>query len=266
MFSFFHTYSPDPIVFTIGSFGIHWYGLLLGCSAILGYVLVSKLAPRFALSAEQATDVYVSLFVGGLVGARIYHVLLALPEYAAHPASIIAIWEGGLAIHGGVIGGAAVLWYYARKYHTSFVTYADLFVLPLLLGQAIGRWGNYFNQELFGAPTARAWGIFIDQAHRPLSYIEYRFFHPTFLYESLWNIVSFGILLLILRARKRQPGTLLWAYVALYSVGRFAMEFIRIDTPPVVFGVRFPMLLSGVLFLCAMGMILKTLTANHKQK
>jgi len=263
---FLRSYIPHPVAFSIGPFDVHWYGLLLGCAALLGYVIVSRLSPRFMIEKTRATDIYVSLFVGGLVGARLYHVLLQLPLYLARPFSILEIWNGGLAIHGGVIGGGLVLWYYARRYRMSFWSFADLYAIPLMIGQAIGRWGNYFNQELFGRPTDLPWGIAIQQQYRPAAHAASPYFHPAFLYESAWNVIGAGLLLLLLLCVKKRPrGLLVWSYAAWYSLGRAMMEFVRIDTPPLLFGVRIPLVVSVVLLVASCAMIVRLFTAPVRE-
>ncbi len=255
MLNFFHTYNPEPILITVGSISIHWYGLILALAILLGYGLAIKLAKQRQLDPELIAAAYSNLIIWGLVGARVYHVLGDWLYYAQNPAKIIAVWEGGLAIHGGLAAGVLTLYYYARKHQASFWALADLFSLPLILGQALGRWGNYFNQELFGYPTNLPWGIPIAIQNRPADFINYNYFHPTFLYESLWDFLVLGVLYYFWRKKITTPnrdGLVFWLYISLYSLGRFLVEALRINQTPMVLGYRWPAVVS--LGLMAIGL------------
>jgi phosphatidylglycerol:prolipoprotein diacylglycerol transferase len=171
------------------------------------------------------------MVLSALVGARLYYVVFNLDYYSAHPEKIFAIWEGGLAIHGGLIAGAIATVLYCRSRHLSIPVTMDIFVPGVAIGQAIGRWGNFFNQEAFGVPTDLPWKLYIDPYHRPPQLKAFEYFHPTFLYESLWNLLVFCVLWFVLRKRlERRPGALTLCYLGLYSVGRFFVEGLRIDS------------------------------------
>lgn len=262
MLIFLHTFTPHPVLLTVGSISIHWYGLILASGILLGYGLAVRLARERNFDSELITEIYTSLIIWGLLGARLYHVLGDWFYYAQNPAKIIAVWEGGLAIHGAIIAGAATLYYYTKKQRLSFWSLADLFSLPLILGQALGRWGNYFNQELFGRPTSLAWGIPIDLANRPLDYVNSVYFHPTFLYESLWDFLALGALYYLWRKKMTTPnpslvkegrlnGLVFWAYLGLYALGRGGVELLRVNPTPIIFGARLPFLVSAVLALAS---------------
>lgn len=178
-----------------------------------------------------------------VIGARLYHVLTPSPSMAAlgihsaldyfrSPMQLINIRSGGLGIFGGIIGGAIGLYIYARRQDLSAVRWADIGVIGVALGQAIGRWGNFFNQELYGTPTNLPWAVRIDEIHRLDSYIDVSRFHPAFLYESLWNFLAFIILLRLARHKRRSlfPGDLMALYLVFYSVGRILMELVRLDS------------------------------------
>jgi len=261
---FLHTFNPHPIVFSIGSFGVHWYGLFLVLGILIGYWLTGKLSKRAGLSAEMVGSLYINALIGGFMGSRIYHVLTEWQFYSVNPEQIFAVWNGGLAIHGAMLGAICVVAYYAKKEHFNIWKLADLFVLPAILGQAIGRWGNYFNQELFGGPTDALWGIPINPINRPLGYEQYHYFHPTFLYESLINITIFCILLLIFKKQKRPDGLVFWLYLGLYSAGRMIVESFRINPAAMVGAIRLPFLVSILLAVGSLVMVLKTLSAKHK--
>ncbi|MBI1961563.1 MAG: prolipoprotein diacylglyceryl transferase, partial [Parcubacteria group bacterium] len=195
MLAFLHTFQPQPVAFSVGALAVHWYGLFLLAGILAGYWLLGPLASRGRLPLEVVRSMYVNALIGGFVGARAYHVVTDWGFYGSNLDQIIAVWNGGLAIHGAIIGAALVVVYYARKQRLNFWKLADLFALPAILGQAIGRWGNYFNQELFGRPTDASWGIPINPSNRPVGYQQYEYFHPAFLYESLINFAIFAFLL-----------------------------------------------------------------------
>jgi phosphatidylglycerol:prolipoprotein diacylglycerol transferase len=249
---------PNPIFLTLGPITIRWYGLTAAVAFAASFLYIKKFLPtllgKSALKNIQAhlEKLLFPLVIAGLIGARLYHVLNELPFYLKHPALIPAIWHGGLAIHGGLIAGALYLWYYTKKQRVSFLIFADILMPALLLGQAIGRWGNFFNQELFGAPTSLPWGIFIDQANRPLGFEQFTHFHPAFLYEFIWNILIVVGITLWIRRKPQKPGAIFGIALALSGMGRFLIEFIRIDTVPIIFGARLPLITSAFVLLAGL--------------
>ena len=196
----------------------------------IGLWLAHRDARRRGLDPESLLKAAELALLGGLVGARLYYVAFNLDYYSMVPAKIFAVWEGGLAIHGGVLGGILVGGGYAWLRRLPVLTYLDIAAPSLALGQAIGRWGNFFNEEAFGTPTNLPWKLFISPSQRPPEYAQAEFFHPTFLYESLWDVVVFALLVLVFRRRlARAPGALFLIYLGLYSVGRFMTEALRTD-------------------------------------
>lgn len=251
--SFFQTFAPTAVALQAGPLTIYWYGLLMSLAIVAGVLVVRTLAKQSGLARAQAVyDMAFVVVLSALVGARIYAVLLFLPEYLADPWEVFKVWHGGLAIHGALIGGALALWLYCRRKRQSFWAWADIMAVALPLGQAIGRWGNYFNQELFGAPTSLPWGILIAPERRPAGYELVRYYHPTFLYESVLNIALFAVLWWLFHRRK-QIGAVLSAYLIGYGVIRLAMEGLRLDETPMFFGLRWPVLVS--LLLVAAGIV-----------
>ncbi len=249
MFSWFHTFSPAPILVNFGFIQIHWYGLLMLVSILAAFFVLLKKAKVFSLTSEQVWDLLFWLVIGGILGARIYEVLLVEPAfYFTNPGQIIKIWQGGLAIHGAWLGGLVVLWLYSKKWQRSLWTLTDAICLVLPLGQAIGRWGNYFNQELYGLPTNLPWGIFIAVKNRLPEFIDYSYFHPTFLYESIGNLVIFIVLFWLLK-KKRFDSQITLLYLGLYSLLRLVLEFIRLDPALMIFDIRWPIIFSGLSIL-----------------
>ncbi len=228
----FRFQSPGP---TLGPLPIRWYGILIASALIIGVTLSQNLAKKRNINPELIGDLSIWLVLGAIPAARLYYVVFQWSEYAQNLGKIFAIWEGGIAIHGAILGGVIAAIIFAKVRHSSFWQLADVVAPSLILGQAIGRWGNFFNSEAFGSPTDLPWKLYIPRDRRPLDLINYEYFHPTFLYESLWNLGVFA-LLIFLFARglqgklKLKPGTLFLVYFATYSLGRFWIEGLRTDS------------------------------------
>ena len=227
--------SPGPILVELGPLTIRWYGLLIATAVLIGVSLSQYLAKRRHVNPDLLGDLVIWLVIGAIPAARLYYVSFEWQEYAPHPERIIAIWQGGIAIHGAILGGTAAALIFARLKQVSFWQLADLVAPSLILGQAIGRWGNFFNSEAFGDPTNLPWKLFIPFERRPQEYANSAYFHPTFLYESLWDLIVFGLLLtLFFRGLKAKPrlkvGTLFLIYLVAYSLGRLWIEGLRTDS------------------------------------
>ena len=227
--------SPGSILVKLGPLTIRWYGLLIATAVLVGVTLSQYLAKRRHVNPDLLGDLVIWLVIGAIPAARLYYVLFQWPEYAHHPERIIAIWQGGIAIHGAIIGGIVATLIFARLKQVSFWQIADLVAPSLILGQALGRWGNFFNSEAFGGPTDLPWKLFIPPDRRPPEYANFDYFHPTFLYESLWDLMVFGLLVtLFFRGLQGKPrlkvGTLSMVYLVTYSLGRFWIEGLRTDS------------------------------------
>ena len=257
MIAFLHSYHPDRIAVTIGGFTIYWYGLAYVLALLAGILLTRWLARKKNLDASWLIDLATILFIAGLIGARLWYVLAIEPRYfLTHPLAVFALWNGGLAIHGGIIGALIALWWWIRRHHCSFFDLTDLLAPALALGQAIGRWGNYFNQELFGRPTALSWGIPIDPPHRLSTFADAQYFHPTFLYESIGDL---GIALILIFSFRRygRPGRVTFLYLFLYAVLRFWIEFLRVDPTPTFAGLRLPQWVSLAMMGAALLLLMR---------
>ncbi|MGM3305698.1 prolipoprotein diacylglyceryl transferase [Anabaena sp. WFMT] len=227
--------SPGPILLKLGPIVIRWYGLLIASSVLIGVSLSQYLAKRRHVDPELISDLSIWLVIGAIPAARLYYVLFQWSEYSQHPERIIAIWQGGIAIHGAIIGGVTAALMFAKLKKISFWQLTDLVAPSLILGQAIGRWGNFFNSEAFGDPTNLPWKLYIPPERRPPSLANFEYFHPTFLYESLWDLMVFALLLtLFFRALSSKPrlkvGTLFLVYWVAYSLGRLWIEGLRTDS------------------------------------
>jgi phosphatidylglycerol---prolipoprotein diacylglyceryl transferase len=238
-----------PIPFLNQSFHVYFYGILITIGVIAAAFLGQAEAKRRGMNPEYIWDALFWVVLAGIIGARIWHVLIPGTEVLVpDPATgklvnpyfvggiprvldMINLRKGGLGIPGAVIGGAVALWIYCRKKSISFLSWADVVAPGVALAQAIGRWGNYFNQELVGFPTDLPWKMYVDPARRPAGYAQSEYFQPLFLYESLLNVVSMAILLWAARRFEKwlKPGDIFYLYAILYSVIRFSLEFLRVD-------------------------------------
>lgn len=237
-------YPPvGPIIFQIGPFALRWYGLLMLTAILSAAFIAGREVSRQGEDPENLWDMLFWLIIPGFLGARLYYVFIQSPRsqlgnYLANPISIFQIWEGGIHIFGGFIFGAVALWIFTRLRKLNPLPYLDAIALGLPLAQAIGRWGNFINQELYGPPTTLPWGLRIDPQHRIppydnlAQYPDSTRFQPLFLYESLWNLLGFGVLYWISRhfGRQIKPGDLTLCYLIWYPLGRFFIEFLRTDS------------------------------------
>lgn len=228
--------SPQSsIILSVGSFSLKYYSLTMLGAILCGCGLSCFLARKFYrnVSVERIFDILPMIVICAILGARLYYVLLDFEYYSKHLIEIFMIWNGGLSIHGALIGGFLGGLYCARKYSLPIWDYADVFSYGLLLGQAIGRVGNFFNIEAFGKPCSFSELIcmYVPQYKRPLGYWDIEYYHPTFLYEAIWNIFVLGILyFFIRRCSDKVSGVVFFSYLALYSLGRLLIEHIRLDS------------------------------------
>jgi phosphatidylglycerol---prolipoprotein diacylglyceryl transferase len=223
--------SPGAIAFQLGPVVIRWYGILMATAIVVGLWVGYRQARRENLPADDIISVGQWSILMGLVGARLYEVAFNWDYYGRFPWKIVAVWEGGLAMHGGLIVGPLFGVWLAVRWGLPVLRGLDVVGPSMVLGQAIGRWGNFFNEEAFGRPTDLPWKLSISPEHRPLGYAQFEYFHPTFLYESIWNFAVFLMLIWWLRPRLRPyPGALFFAYIGLYSIGRFVIEAVRLDS------------------------------------
>jgi phosphatidylglycerol:prolipoprotein diacylglycerol transferase len=235
----------DPILLQIGPLTLRWYGLIMVTGILLAAWVASRYVERKGQSADAMWDLLLWILIPGLIGARLYYVFIQSPRgpsgleyYLANPWTILQIWSGGIHIFGAFIFGGIAAIYYTRSRGLPQWIYLDGIALGLPLGQAIGRWANFINQELYGPPTTLPWGLRIDDMARiaPYNnmslYPESTLFHPLFLYESLWNFIGFGLLFWISRRFENslRPGDLFLLYIIWYPLGRFMMEFLRTDS------------------------------------
>jgi phosphatidylglycerol:prolipoprotein diacylglycerol transferase len=221
------------VAFYIGPFAIRWYSIMLILAGVAGGFLAASEAKRRGENPEHLFLLLVIAIPLGLIGARLYHVISSWSFYSHNPDLIFAVWKtgGGLGIFGGIAGIILGLCIYCKWKKLSILRWLDICAPSFILGQAIGRWGNFFNQELYGYPTDLPWAIYIDPAHRLPGYEAFSYFHPLFLYESLWNFL--GCFLLLFLGRKLvdrlMNGEIFLMYIIYYAAGRFFLEGLRIE-------------------------------------
>ena len=265
--------SPDSaIAFNIkvfgGDFGVRFYSLTMFLAIILGTALSCFIAKKYykEVNTEKILDMLPVLVICALICARAYYVLLDWSFYSAHPNEILAVYHGGLSIHGAILGGFLGAFFYLKKYTLPIWKYADVCTYGLILGQAIGRLGNYFNTEAFGAPCSwsEKFCLFVPEPKRPLEFLDVEFFHPTFLYEMIWNIFVLLILFFVVRKfAKNYDGVVFFSYLILYSLGRLFIEHLRTDSVLNVGTFHIAEIVSVILILLGLVMICLKIKKNN---
>lgn len=220
----------DPIAFSLGSLTIHWYGLIISITLLLGFSMVIYRNKNTEIPTEFFLDFFIIGVPVSLIGARLYYVIFNLEYYLRYPLQIFAIWKGGIAIHGAVIGGLIVLVVLTKKRKLSFLKVVDIIAPALILGQAIGRWGNFINREAYGGVVSEQFISRFPDFIKNQMYIEGNYHHPTFLYESIWNLLIFGILIWLDKKDFIKDGDVFFSYLIGYSIGRFFIEGLRTDS------------------------------------
>ena len=251
----------------LGPLLLRWNGVLIALGIALGALLFALEAKRLNHDPELVYHLFLPLLIWGLIGARLWHVFtpplsslqrgLTTAHYLSNPLDMLALWIGGFGIPGALLGGFAVLLYFSRQYEFNLWQLADMVAPGLALAQAIGRLGNYFNQELYGPPTDLPWKIFIEPVSRLQGFEQIEFYHPLFAYEALLSLVNLALLFWLSRrlTDKLRTGEVFLAYLLFYSVVRFLLEFLRLDVA-LVNGVNANQVFFGVLFVTAIGILL----------
>jgi len=227
--NFLHATRPQEIALSIGTVDIYWYGFFIALAIVTGFVVAYNYSKKKQMSTEHVFNLFFLIAVFGVIGGRIGHIIGDLGYYGDHTSELYKIWHGGLAIHGVLCAGLIVVYVYSRVQRISFWLVTDSIVFALPLMQAIGRWGNYFNQELYGLPTDAWWGIPIETGRRAMEYSAEQYFHPLFLYESILMLLVFIGLVILVRSVKLKTGALTLLYFLVFPVIRFSLDFLRID-------------------------------------
>jgi phosphatidylglycerol:prolipoprotein diacylglycerol transferase len=219
----------DPVAIHIGPLQIRWYGIIMATAFLTGIFLALRRAEQNRMDSNHILNMVTLIIPAAIIGARIYYVIFEWSSYQHNPWEALAIWHGGLAIHGGLLGGTLAGVWYARRHKLSVPLLADILAPSVILGQAIGRWGNFINQEAHGGPVSPEFMAYFPDFIRRQMFIEGQYYHPTFLYESLWNLAVFAFLMWYW-PRKRFTGEVALLYLGLYSAGRFFIEGLRTDS------------------------------------
>lgn len=243
--------SPAHGVLHVGPVPIHAYGLMLALGVIAAVRIAERRYERAGHDPAVIGEIAIAVVVAGVIGARVYHLFTGYDWERDGIVGTVEIWHGGLGIWGAVAGGALAVVVVARRRHLDVFTLLDAIAPGVVVAQAIGRWGNWFNQELFGRPTHLPWGLRIDPQHRPPQYMGQETFHPTFLYESLWCLLVYGVIVWSERRFRFRSGQTFTLYIALYTFGRFWFELMRVDPASRLLGMRFNALLSAVISIGA---------------
>lgn len=252
--------SPGEIAFSVGPLTIYYYGIIMALSICLGIFTAHFVCKKYypGINAEVIYDISPHIIIGAIIGARLYYCALSSDYYLLHPLEIFQIWQGGISIHGAVLGGLVTGVLYSKKHKLPVLKICDIFSYGLVLGQALGRWGNFFNSEAFGLPYEGFLKLYIPIYKRPLEYMQFNYFHPTFLYESICDIIIFLILYFIIRKRTQgKDGMVFFAYLILYSNVRIVLEHLRVDSVLNVYGVPVAQLVSIIFILLSVVAILK---------
>jgi len=220
---FGHGFNINPVAFSIGSKPVYWYGIIIALALVCGYILSSYIAKKSEICQDTILDLVIFGAPAAIICARLYYVIFSFSEYKDNLLKIFAVWEGGIAIYGAIIGAACAAYIYCRTKKLNWKKVFDVAIIGVILGQCIGRWGNFVNREAFGSQTSLPWKMGIYQGG------ELIFVHPTFLYESLWNLMGVFILLFI-NNNKKFDGQTFYSYLVLYGAGRFLIEGLRTDS------------------------------------
>lgn len=254
----------SSIVFSVNGYSLHYYGLIMFCAIVVALFVMKFIAKHYYkdIDREVFWDILPPIIICSILGARLYYVLLDFDYFANHISEIFAVWHGGLSIHGAIFGGVIAGLIVSKLKKISFLKYADVFAFGLTIGQSIGRFGNYFNCEAFGKPCSIPFlQLYIPVEHRPLDYVNYEYFHPTFLYESIWDLFVFVFLLFLINKFKAlKSGVVFFAYLIMYSIGRFFIEQCRLDSVLNIGGIAVAQLVSVLIIFvacCSLGYIYK---------
>ncbi len=257
--------SPSQIICTVFGVNIYWYGVILASAIAVGTLVSDWLGTKFFnLKKETIIDLAPYLIIFGIIGARLYYCALNYDFYLRFPTEIFAIRHGGISIHGAILGGFIGLYVFCKRHKISIKKLCDCTSIGLVLGQAIGRWGNFFNSEAYGSPTNLPWKLYIAPEHRQIPYLDEKFYHPAFLYESILDLIIFAVLIYLIKDKKyKKDGNLALVYLILYSLARIFVESFRIDSVKYIFGLPVAIFVSIAIIL--LSIILIRLNKEEKE-
>ena len=258
--------SPSQILCTIFGVHIYYYGVIMAFAIAAGTLFSDWIGAKYAgFKKETIIDMSPYIIILGLLGARLYYCIMDYHFYFRFPTEIFAIRHGGISIHGAIIGGLIGILLFSLRHKISFKKLCDVSVIGLALGQAIGRWGNFFNSEAYGTPTNLPWKLYIAPQYRIIPYQDISYYHPAFLYESIFDLLIFGILFFIYKTNKyKKDGNVVLMYLILYSIARIIVEFCRIDSVRYIFGIPVAIVMSVCIII--LSAILFVINNKHKSE
>ena len=251
--------SPSQILCTVFGVNIYYYGVIMALAIAAGTFVSNWFGEKFfELKKDTIIDLAPYVIIFGIIGARLYYCILDYDFYLRFPTEILALRHGGISIHGAILGGIAGIIAYSKRHKLSALKLADASVIGLSLGQAIGRWGNFFNSEAYGSPTNLPWKLYIAPQYRQIPYLNEEFYHPAFLYESILDIIIFCILVYVVKiGRVKFNGFLMFVYLILYSLARIFVEIIRIDSAAYILGVPVAIIVSAGIIIVSLFMLFR---------
>lgn len=244
--------TPSTVAFDLFGIPIYMYGIIMACSIFVAIIVSNSYFNKNnpLQFKDSIIEHSICIIFSGILGARLYYCLLNFHYYIARPLEILDIRQGGLSIHGAILGGIICLFFVSLKTRISLLKYLDAISVGTILGQAIGRWGNYFNSEAYGMPVKNQnWGVLIPESRRLPEFMQYSLYHPTFLYESVLDLFSFGVLSYIYFKFSHKKGVAFFSYLVFYSIIRFFIEQIRVDSALNVGNVPIAQIVSVILFV-----------------
>ena len=246
----------NAVAIRIGSVAIHWYGIIIALALLLGYVLfVKPQAKKLGVNDDQLSTFILILVVAGIIGSRLGYVVQKFGYYRQNPLEILTIWQGGMSIHGALLLGAIATFIWARALKVNIWQLLDVLSPAVVLGMALGRVGNFLNQELIGVPAKVAWKMYVASAYRPAALAESQYFHPVFLYEMIFDLLILGILLYLAKKHPKQ-GLIFWSFIGLYSLGRVIVEIWRYNDVRYFWHLSLAQIVSFILIIISTSAIL----------
>ena len=260
--------SPSQIICTVFGVHIYYYGIIMAIAIAVATIVSDIIGTKFFdLKKETIIDLAPYLIIFGIIGARLYYCLMDFGFYMRFPTEILALRHGGISIHGAILGGLAGLFIFSKRHKISAKKLCDISAIGLALGQSIGRWGNFFNSEAYGLPSNLPWKLYIAPQYRQIPFLDYEYYHPAFLYESVLDFCIFGILLfLAIKKKFKNEGNIALIYLILYSVVRILVEQIRIDSIRYIYGYPVAIIMSVcIIFISVIFLFLNNYYKGEKE-
>ena len=252
--------SPSQVIFSLGGFNIYYYGVIMALAITVGVLTAEQLSIRyFNLKKDTIIDLSPYVIIFGIIFARLYYCAMDYSFYLRFPTEILAIRHGGISIHGAILGGIIGILIFSKRHKIKMLKLMDISAVGLSIGQAIGRWGNFFNSEAYGLPTDLPWKLYIAPQYRQIPYLDVEYYHPAFLYESIFDFIIFIVIIILIKKKLFiNDGICAFLYLILYSIARILVELCRIDSVRYVFGIPVAIIVSaGIIIVSSFFIYLK---------